>query len=216
MTPLRFLFVFVFLCTRCFLINRLRKYVPAIIASIMTKFGQFLWERFWNIWKRSFKNHKNIETAWRKHPQLPPFPFFSPQFYISKSLPIYGCQLWKVWKYTCAWSYEKLVKQTFCNFSQLQLSFFVHFVVRDLCRCGCRQNFATFYQPPPPPPPLHPIPLFFFFVCFVSFSSYPQFSLQHKWQLFEISARLKLASVPFSSLHFLIGHLKKSFPESIM
>ena len=98
MTPLRFLFVFVFLCTRCFLIHRLRKYVPAIIASIMAKFGQFLWERFWNIWKRSF-NHKNIETAWRKHPQLPPFPFFSPQFYISKSLPIYGCQLWKVWKY---------------------------------------------------------------------------------------------------------------------
>ena len=40
--------------------------------------------------------------------------------------------------------------------------------------------FATFYQPPPPPPPLHPIPVFFLLVCFVSFSSYPQFSLQHK------------------------------------
>ena len=31
-----------------------------------------------------------------------------------------------------------------------------------------------------PPLHLHPIPLFFLFVCFVSFSSYPQFSLQHK------------------------------------
>ena len=76
MTPLRFLFIFVFLCTRCFLRNRLREYVPAIIASITAKFEQFLWERFWNIWKRSFKNHKNIETSWRKQPQLPPFPIF--------------------------------------------------------------------------------------------------------------------------------------------
>ena len=32
----------------------------------------------------------------------------------------------------------------------------------------------------------------------------------------EISARLKLASVPFSSLHFVIGHLEKSFTESTM
>ena len=177
MTPLRFLFVFVFLCTRYFLINRLRKYVPAISASTMAKFGQFLWERFWNICKRSFKNHKNIETAWRKHPQLPPFPFFSPQFYISKSLPIYGCQLWKVWKYTCAWSYEKLVKQTFCNFSQLQLSFFVHSVVRDLCRCGCRQNFATFYQPPPTsPPPSTFTPSLCSFCLFVLFLFHPTHS----------------------------------------
>ena len=58
-----------------------------------------------------------------------------------------------------------------------------------------------------------------FFVLFLFlffFSSYPQFSLKHKWQLFEISARLNLASVPFSSLHFVIGHLEKRFPESIL
>ena len=33
---------------------------------------------------------------------------------------------------------------------------------------------------------------------------------------FEISGRLKLVSVPFSSLVLYIGHLEKSFPESIM
>ena len=38
----------------------------------------------------------------------------------------------------------------------------------------------------------------------------------HKWQLFEISARLKLVSVPFSRLVLDIGHLEKSFPEGIM
>ena len=130
-------------------------------------------------------------------------------------------------------------KQTFCNFSQLPLSnglftelfayvvFFVRFVLRALCRCGCRQNFANFYLPPPPSLHHHhhhhfylyrvktsgkykiSLPLFFF-------SSYPQFSLKHKWQLFEIGARLTLASVPFSSLHFVIGHLEKSFPESFL
>ena len=31
---------------------------------------------------------------------------------------------------------------------------------------------------------------------------------------FEISARPKLVSVPFSSQYFLIGRLEKSFPES--
>ena len=41
MTPLRFLFIFVFLCTRSFFLrNRLRECVPAIIASIMAKFEQ--------------------------------------------------------------------------------------------------------------------------------------------------------------------------------
>ena len=34
--------------------------------------------------------------------------------------------------------------------------------------------------------------------------------------VFEIGARLKLVSVPFSSLVLDIGHLEKSFPESIM
>ena len=43
--------------------NRFREYVPAIIASIMAKFGQILWERFRNILKCSFKNDKNSEIA---------------------------------------------------------------------------------------------------------------------------------------------------------
>ena len=47
-----------------FLRNRLREYVPAIIASIMAKFEQILWERFGNILKQSFKNHKNSELAY--------------------------------------------------------------------------------------------------------------------------------------------------------
>ena len=54
---------------------------------------------------------------------------------------------------------------------------------------------------------LSPLPIFF---------PYPQFFPEHKWQLFEISARLKLVLVPFSSLVSYIGHLEKSFPESIM
>ena len=59
-----FLFIFVFLCTRSFFWrNRLREYVPAIIVSIMAKFKQILWERFRNILKCSFKNHKNSEIA---------------------------------------------------------------------------------------------------------------------------------------------------------
>ena len=41
-TPLRILFIFEFLCTRSFLRNRLREFVPAIIASIMAKFEQIL------------------------------------------------------------------------------------------------------------------------------------------------------------------------------
>ena len=28
----------------------------------------------------------------------------------------------------------------------------VRFVVRDLCRSGCRQNLENFYLAPPPPP----------------------------------------------------------------
>ena len=34
--------------------------------------------------------------------------------------------------------------------------------------------------------------------------------------IIEISAHSKLVSVPFSTLHFVIGHLEKRFPESIM
>ena len=56
----------------------------------------------------------------------------------------------------------------------------------------CRQNYY--------PPPL------------LFFSS----SLHTILSLTQISARLKLVSVPFSSLLLDIGHLEKSFPESIM
>ena len=49
--------------------------------------------------------------------------------------------------------------------------------------------------PSPPRPSLPPYIYIYFF-----FRPYPQFSLKRKWQLFEISARLKLVSVPFSSL----------------
>ena len=65
--PLHFLFIFVFLCTRRFSRNRLGEYVPAVIASIMAKFEQILWERFGNILKQSFKNHKNSEIACYPH-----------------------------------------------------------------------------------------------------------------------------------------------------
>ena len=46
LTPLRFLFIFVFLCAGVFLRNRLREFVTAIIASIMAKFEQILCVRF--------------------------------------------------------------------------------------------------------------------------------------------------------------------------
>ena len=39
----------------------------------------------------------------------------------------------------------------------------VRFVVRDLCRSGCRQNLENFYLAPPPPSPL-PSPNSFFFI----------------------------------------------------
>ena len=58
---------FIYLCVSLFQEffwrNRLREYVPAIIASIMAKFEQILWERFRNILKCSFKNNKNSEIA---------------------------------------------------------------------------------------------------------------------------------------------------------
>ena len=72
---------------------------------------------------------------------------------------------------------------------------------------GCRRNFANFFLIPFPPS---------LFVCLFFFRPYSQFSLIRKSQLFEISARLKLVSPPFSSLQFFIGHLEKSFPESTM
>ena len=50
-----------------FLRNRWKEYVPAIIESIVAKFKQILWERFGNILKQSFKNHKDSETASYAH-----------------------------------------------------------------------------------------------------------------------------------------------------
>ena len=65
---------FIYLCVSLyqefFWRNRLREYVPAIIASIMAKFQQILWERFRNILTRSFNNHKNSEIARYPHNSL--------------------------------------------------------------------------------------------------------------------------------------------------
>ena len=61
MTPLSFSFIVVFLCTRSFWRNRLRKYVSDIIAFIMAKFEEILWERFRNILKRSFRIIKTVK-----------------------------------------------------------------------------------------------------------------------------------------------------------
>ena len=89
-------------------------------------------------------------------------------------------------------------QQTFCNFSQLPLSnslftvlfayfvCFACFVVRDLCRHGCRQNY--YFTSPPPPP--------------------------HN-SLFNTSDSYLLVAVPFSCLLLDIGHLEKGFPESL-
>ena len=46
-----------------FLRNSLREYVSATIASIMASLNKILWERFGNILKQSFQNHKNIEIV---------------------------------------------------------------------------------------------------------------------------------------------------------
>ena len=55
-----------------------------------------------------------------------------------------------------------------------------------------------------------PAPLPIFFPTHNSF-----FNTSDSYQ-FEISGRLKLVSMPFSSLVLNIGHFEKSFPESIM
>ena len=41
--------------------NRLRELLPPLVASIMAKFEQILWERFGNILERSFKGHQTGE-----------------------------------------------------------------------------------------------------------------------------------------------------------
>ena len=77
--------------------------------------------------------------------------------------------------------------------SQLMSGFFACFLVRDLCRSGCRHNY---------PHPHHAPPLCF---CF-----YPRFSLFNtSVSYLKSSARLKLVSVPFSSLLLYIGRLER-------
>ena len=61
MMPVRVLLALVFLDTRNFFSNRLAEPVPHLVASIMAKFEQILWECFGNILKQSFKGHKNSE-----------------------------------------------------------------------------------------------------------------------------------------------------------
>ena len=72
------------------------------------------------------------------------------------------------------------------------------FVVRDLSKSGCGQNY---YLTPP------------HFVFVPTHNSF--FNTSDSYQ-FEIRGRLRLVSVLFSSLVLYIGHLEKSFPESIM
>ena len=74
-------------------------------------------------------------------------------------------------------------------------------------------RISPFFSNPAPPslPPSHFGVSFFFFL----FSLLPTILCQET-VLFEISARLKLVSVQFNSLHSVVGHLEKGFPESIM
>ena len=66
-TPFGFYLSLRFSASGVFLRNRLREFVPDIIASIMAKFEQILCERFRNILKRSFKHHINSEIACYPH-----------------------------------------------------------------------------------------------------------------------------------------------------
>ena len=113
------------------------------------------------------------------------------------------------------WSYENRVSKHFVIFLNfrcliacllccllMSFVFLACLVVRDLCRSGCRQNYHLL--PPTSPPRTH------FFPTHNSF-----FNTSDSYQ-FEISGRLRLVSVLFSSLVLYIGHLEKSFPESIM
>ena len=71
--------------------------------------------------------------------------------------------------------------------------FLGYFLVRNLCRSGCRQNFNEFLSNPPFPPPF----------LFGLFPFLPTILSLIKWQLFEISACLKLVSVLLSSNKFI-------------
>ena len=62
-----FIYLWVSLYKEFFKKNPLSEYVPAIIASVMAKFEQIPSERFGNLLKQSFKNHKNSEIACYPH-----------------------------------------------------------------------------------------------------------------------------------------------------
>ena len=62
MAPLPFLLAFVFLRTWSFFQKSLKgACISLIVASIMAKFDQILWEHFEDILKQRFKGHKNSE-----------------------------------------------------------------------------------------------------------------------------------------------------------
>ena len=86
-----------------------------------------------------------------------------------------------------------------CYLRLMSFSFFFLFAAFWLGIC-VEVDVDISTTPPPPRPVLMFLPL-------------PTILL--KWHLFEISARLKLVSVQLSSLLLDIGHLEKSFPESI-
>ena len=63
MTLFHFLFIFVFLCTRSFFKKLLKEVCTYHYCLNYGKVWKILWERFGNILKQSFKNHKNSEIA---------------------------------------------------------------------------------------------------------------------------------------------------------
>ena len=65
-------------------------------------------------------------------------------------------------------------------------------------------------------PPSLPSFYFFFVPTHNSLFNNSYLTVVWQWQLFEISERLKLVSVPFSSLLLDIGYLEKCFKESTM
>ena len=125
-----------------------------------------------------------------------------------------------IYIYISTWSYENWASKHFVIFPNFRyliacllccllmcfllmcFFFLACLVVRDLCRRGCTQNYLLSNHPPPRPLFFFPTHNFFF-------------NTSDSYQ-FEISGRLRLVSVLFSSLVLYIGRLEKSFPESIM
>ena len=116
------------------------------------------------------------------------------------------------------WTYENQVSKHFvislnfpcliaCLLSCLLMSFFLFILWLELCVDVAVDKISrvSIYLPLSLPPSV-----FFFFFIVPTILSLTQVTFN------EIRARLKLASVPFSSLHFVTGHLEKSFPKSIM